>query len=198
MHNGELASIHSGLQQAFIVAAGAQHEMQSDWDTFWIGLSSRLVYNDFKWTDETDMDFSNWNNDEPNGYGMEPCVEMFASGDVAGKWNDIDCNVTRGYICEIRADPQYPEYHPDFPECSEPSLAGKDFHQVRDSCYAVVSEEKTFDEAEENCRGFGENVHLLSVMDMIGQFNYNVNIQLNIIYYRGGCEYSPVLRGRQE
>ena len=169
MHNGELASIHSGLQQAFIVAAVAQQELQSDWDTAWIGLSSILVYNDFKWTDETEMDFSNWNNDEPNGYGLEPCVEMFAGGDMAGKWNDIDCNVTRGYICEIRADPQYSQHHPDFPDCAEQSMSGKGFYQFRDSCYNAMEEEKTFSEAEENCRQFGENVHLLSVMDMIGE-----------------------------
>ena len=96
---------------------------------------------------------------------------MFANGFMAGQWNDMDCNVTRGYICEIRADPQYSEHHPDFPDCSEQSLSDKGFHQFRDSCYNLMTEEKTFDEAEESCRQFGENVHLLSVMDMIGQLS---------------------------
>ena len=167
MHNGELASIHSGLQQAFIVAAAARNDLHDD--SFWIGLSSLVVWNDFKWSDETDVDFDNWNNDEPNGYGYEPCVEMFGAGDMAGRWNDVDCNVTRGYICEIRAESQYPEPQPDFDKCSEESLASQGFYQFRDSCYSVMTEVKSFTEAEENCRQFGEDVHLLSVMDMIGR-----------------------------
>ena len=171
MHNGELASIHSGLQQAFILAAAAKNGYEQDWDSYWIGLSSLVVWNDFKWSDESEMDFSNWYNDEPNGQGMEPCVEMFRGGDMAGRWNDVDCNHTRGYICEIRADSQYPEPQPDFDKCSQENLASQGFYQFRDSCYGFIPEAKSFNEAEENCRQFGENVHLLSVMDMIGKIH---------------------------
>ena len=85
IHNGELASIHSSLQQAFIVAAAAKFEYEHDYDSFWIGLNSLAVYNTFAWSDETDVDYTNWNGDEPNGYGNEPCVEMFATSEHAGQ-----------------------------------------------------------------------------------------------------------------
>ena len=88
MHNAELASIHSFIQQAFMVAQGVVTNSDSA-DSFWIGLQSLANWNQFTWSDETDVDFTNWNSDEPNGYGNEPCVEMFADGNERYKG---DCN----------------------------------------------------------------------------------------------------------
>jgi hypothetical protein len=34
---------------------------------------------------------------------------MYSSREKAGKWNDIDCATLRSYICEIKAESQYPE-----------------------------------------------------------------------------------------
>ena len=36
--------------------------------SFWIGLTSILTWETFAWSDESDVDFANWNGDEPNGY----------------------------------------------------------------------------------------------------------------------------------
>ena len=43
MHNGELASIHSSIQQAFLVAAAAKFAVSEDYfeSSFWIGLQSQ-------------------------------------------------------------------------------------------------------------------------------------------------------------
>ena len=43
MHNGELASIHSSIQQAFLVAAAAKFAVPEDYfeSSFWIGLQSQ-------------------------------------------------------------------------------------------------------------------------------------------------------------
>ena len=68
------------------MAAAAKFEYEHDYDSFWIGLNSLAVYNTFVWSDETDVDFTNWNGDEPNGYGNEPCVEMFATSESAGEF----------------------------------------------------------------------------------------------------------------
>ena len=91
---------------------------------FWIGFNCNLNPNVFTWSDETDVDFTNWNGDEPNGYvskgflngnkminiqGYDQCVEMYSTREKAGKWNDQPCTELRSYICEIKADIQYPE-----------------------------------------------------------------------------------------
>ena len=47
--------------------------------TFWIGLNADLSLDGqtFRWSDETDLTFTNWNSDEPNGvWTGEHCVEM--------------------------------------------------------------------------------------------------------------------------
>jgi len=88
MHNGNLASIHSPLQQAFLTAQAARFADEG-W-TFWIGLNNDLSLDaTFKWSDETDVTFTNWASDEPNGaWYDEHCVEMLSSRDRAGRWND--------------------------------------------------------------------------------------------------------------
>ena len=88
MHNAELASVHSSIQQAFLVAMAAKYKFQPS-DTVWIGLKDMQSASYFTWSDETDVDYTNWNGDEPNGWGAEPCVEMYAEGDLAGTWNDV-------------------------------------------------------------------------------------------------------------
>ena len=88
MHNADLASVHSTIQQAFLVALAAKYNFQHD-DTMWIGLRDMQSATYFTWSDETDVDFTNWKGDEPNGWGAEPCVEMYAEGDHAGTWNDV-------------------------------------------------------------------------------------------------------------
>ena len=88
MHNAELASVHSSIQQAFLVAMAAKYKFQHD-DTMWIGLRDMQSASYFTWSDETDVDYTNWKGDEPNGWGAEPCVEMYVEGDHAGTWNDV-------------------------------------------------------------------------------------------------------------
>ena len=169
MHNAELASIHSPLQQAFMVEAASK---MTNVDSFWIGLNSLAVWDQFTWSDESEVDFDNWNSDEPNGYGAEPCVEMFATGEHAGKWNDVDCGLSTGYICEVRASDNYPEPEPEFPACANSSLSEQGFVQQwqfsdTPACYLHVKEERTMREAEEYCRQFGDHTHLLSVADIV-------------------------------
>merc|ERR1719167_278863 len=164
MHNGDLASIHSSLQQAFLTAEAAKFADEG-WN-FWIGFNGILQWNIFAWSDETETDFTNWNSDEPNGYGSDACVEMYSSREKAGKWNDIDCGTLRSYICEIKAESQYPEPVPEWPKCGENGLAEKGFVSFRDSCYRVSDEARSFSEAEQYCQEQGEDVHLVSIDDI--------------------------------
>ena len=139
--------------------------------TFWIGLNSDLSLDgSFRWSDETDITFTNWASDEPNGVWTEPpehCVEMYSERERAGKWNDKGCSDLKSYICEINADPSYGSHSQDWPPCNEPQLAGRGFYQFRENCYKVVTTDpKTFQQSEDACKAEGEKVHLASIGDI--------------------------------
>lgn len=70
-------------------------------------------------------------------------------------------------MCEIKAEDQYEDTPHDWPACADQGMADKGFLAVRDSCYLPVEDTMTLTEAEAHCTGLGDNVHLLSVMDLV-------------------------------
>jgi len=97
---GHIVSIHSEAESAFLSSIA---------DTsFWIGIhgtfSSKAEFTSAVplWTDDTAMNFQNWNTDEPNS-ASEQCVES----DTNGKWNDVSCTSERATVCKIPGDVLY-------------------------------------------------------------------------------------------
>ncbi|XP_071940974.1 macrophage mannose receptor 1-like [Antedon mediterranea] len=92
---GYLASFHSNDEESFL----KQVAKVSDTATgYWIGLTDQTKENGFTWTDSTPVDYTNWENGEPNNVNEEDCVEMFFS---ARNWNDIGCDRTRHWVCKL-------------------------------------------------------------------------------------------------
>ena len=64
------------------------------------------------WVDGSSANYTNWAKEEPNNAGelcrelcRENCVEMYPPSLVpAGKWNDISCNTSLAYVCEITGE----------------------------------------------------------------------------------------------
>ncbi|XP_073821571.1 uncharacterized protein [Musca autumnalis] len=66
----------------------------------WIGGHDLITRNKFEWiSNGQKFNFTNWlNGPPPNNNGTAHCVEMLF---VNLKWNSLDCNERRGFICEI-------------------------------------------------------------------------------------------------
>ena len=50
----------------------------------------------WSWSDNTPVDYLNWQSGEPNGLEGEDCGEMYP---MDGTWNDVPCSEKRGFIC---------------------------------------------------------------------------------------------------
>lgn len=58
-----------------------------------------LIKTGYVWSDQSAVDYTNWNSGEPNDYkGNEDCVEYQTS---THKWNDRNCYSATNYICAI-------------------------------------------------------------------------------------------------
>ena len=67
----------------------------------WTGLSDILDEGVYSWMDGSLLDYTNWNNGQPNNRdGNQHCVYMRGSD---GKWDDIVCKRKEPFICQKTA-----------------------------------------------------------------------------------------------
>ncbi|CAL1269667.1 unnamed protein product [Larinioides sclopetarius] len=150
-HNGNLATVYSQELQNFLTAfllLNAQSNV-------WIGLHDRDNETDYKWADGTPVNFTNFEPMEPSGLAREEedCMEMvFKSSRPQGKpgqWNDINCHNEIQFICQkAKGRPDASRNVLDPRYCTSEQGTGWRFEK---SCFHVVTERKTWSEAEDFC-----------------------------------------------
>ncbi|CAH3127383.1 unnamed protein product [Pocillopora meandrina] len=97
--NGDLVTVNDQYEQAFLTTM-----LLGKNDNFWIGFNDKHVEGSFFWTDNSPRKYTNWNVNEPTGYGWnKDCVDMTSSGE-AGRWGTAQCDQKKGFICETGAD----------------------------------------------------------------------------------------------
>ncbi|XP_077993133.1 macrophage mannose receptor 1-like [Glandiceps talaboti] len=154
---GDLVSIHSQEIQSFLSSYLREVNHAS-----WIGLSDISIPSRFLWQDGSEVDYTNWAAEEPNGrLSGENCVEMYFQ-DNDGKWNDIDCTYPRGYVCQAYKDPSYPAPT----QAVNPCRAGYEYYY--NSCYKKLTGSYTWNSAKEAC--VSDESDLVSIENIYEQY----------------------------
>ena len=91
---GDLLSIHSQYDLQYTATLAGKR----GYATWWIGLEQFSSFSaGFVWSDGSPLNYVNWDRGEPNdAHGGEKCVEMKSNS----FWNDANCGVTQGFVCE--------------------------------------------------------------------------------------------------
>ena len=63
----------------------------------WIGLTDHGHEGDWTWVSRAQLDFTAWEDGEPNNWRVEDCVELH--GD-SWRWNDLECRTRLPFVCE--------------------------------------------------------------------------------------------------
>uniref|UniRef100_A0A3B3BT12 Macrophage mannose receptor 1-like n=2 Tax=Oryzias melastigma TaxID=30732 RepID=A0A3B3BT12_ORYME len=167
--NGNLASIASREEQAFLVAQMADAPTTD----LWIGFHS-FFEDGFYWTNGQKRSFTNLKlpeiyNPYPdfNPYDHEALFFqpdysiMFNKRDKCavintnpslgiGKWIPYSCNDTNGFVCLRNVDPKFPES----PEPTTPT----DYTKILNDSFKVFPQKMTWDGAQKYCEGDGANL----------------------------------------
>ena len=172
---GKLVSIHhEGFQEWFY---DEQKKQLGTWSSIWIGLRAVCDTCPLEWVDELPMQYENWQNGEPNGIGVENCVEQHAfnewPGDNDGLWNDIYCSSAINYACQI-----YPTGAPEPPIKNWPIQGGcpEGWLQFAGACYVIPIQGngaaeglqlKNFVGAEQDCQSRSPEGHLAMITNQV-------------------------------
>ncbi|XP_044179134.1 macrophage mannose receptor 1-like [Acropora millepora] len=96
--NGDLISVHSPVEQAYVLM-----NLKNLDGSLWLGLFREAFSSEFIWSDHSLSVYKAWAPKQPNAQkAQKTCVAVNSSNSNAGLWDDIDCAARNGFICKIR------------------------------------------------------------------------------------------------
>ncbi|XP_077993429.1 macrophage mannose receptor 1-like isoform X2 [Glandiceps talaboti] len=156
---GDLATIHNQEIQTFITS-----QLKFSTSGLWIGLLAYGSRRQFRWTDSTELEYTNWSPKAQNTYQRKTCVSTEQIQLFAGTWQKYGCQGKRGWICQGKKN-VLPTDTGSTPSTTTLCKAGYD--RYGDACYKVSTREQTFEQAKSQCISEGGN--LASVRDAFDQ-----------------------------
>jgi len=127
----ELASVHSTEENTFL------YYLCGSEDYCWLGFSDAVVEGVWNWSDGSNVEYTNWDDGEPNDHGDEDYASL--SGPY-GRWNDrVDGRANTYAICEKNTTVPFVYPSPCY----------------GNSCYYKTPSQMTWDEANTTCLGLG-------------------------------------------
>ncbi|XP_054870853.1 macrophage mannose receptor 1-like isoform X2 [Amphiprion ocellaris] len=118
---GDLLSIHSREEL---------NDIPRSYVTAWIGLSAPDPDTGYVWSDGSPVNFQHWAEGEPNNkMNIESCVVHRLHERWIGSWEDVHCELSRDWLCQIRAgvtpNPPPAPVTPDYNQTSDGWLEWK-------------------------------------------------------------------------
>lgn len=88
--------IYRSYENAFIFS-----QLKGKTAKMFIGLNDLQYERRFRWSDQSEVTFTNWYTRQPdNNRYREDCTEIWPYSLHKGKWNDVECRLEQGYICQ--------------------------------------------------------------------------------------------------
>nr|XP_034985129.1 macrophage mannose receptor 1-like isoform X2 [Zootoca vivipara] len=152
----ELASIWNPYIQSFVWLQVLKYR-----EPMWIGLNTKMTGEQYKWTNNRRVTYTNWAPEEPKQ--KIACVYL----DLDGHWKTGTCNETFFSVCE--------RHHGDIPaeapqrlgECPSSKGYAKDWIPFQTHCYQFYPVSKTWSAAFIRCAQLGGT--LTSIEDLAEQ-----------------------------
>nr|XP_061812431.1 ladderlectin-like [Nerophis lumbriciformis] len=94
---GNVVSIHSALENAFVHELFREDRSSDDDDTLWIGLNDAIEADTFVWIDGSEFDFNGFDTGDSEPVTSSDACVTLAEDD--GLWNVEDCSEEYPYIC---------------------------------------------------------------------------------------------------
>uniref|UniRef100_A0AC34F8U9 C-type lectin domain-containing protein n=1 Tax=Panagrolaimus sp. ES5 TaxID=591445 RepID=A0AC34F8U9_9BILA len=94
---GNLVSIHDAFTND-IIGQEAQTYFSNEDDDFWIGLNNLNFDQSWRWTDGTDINFTDWGRGQPVNDSGNNCVALST---LNGYWSNENCFKFLPFVCEL-------------------------------------------------------------------------------------------------
>ncbi|XP_067143327.1 macrophage mannose receptor 1-like isoform X2 [Centruroides vittatus] len=184
-----LTTIQNSKQQEFLTFLLVYFEKNA-----WIGFNSPKNDHTFAWTDNSRIDYTNWNRDKLGDLETKRCVEILAPNSkdefIAGKWNPASCNLHRSYICEKKISSiQMTSLTTlqSLETCNKP----RDWIKFKNRCYKMINSSNSWLKADFQCRKY--NAHLVTISNS----SFNVFVQFMLSSYNIPTIWLGLNRGKR-